>query len=122
LRGWYIAFHGYEQDTRELFEIPEIWEYVHLLDDKFPYWLFFLTKNGLGLQCITLCLMPPYLSKKGRETVLPQRLNKLLNERWFPAMNHVCEAVGYSEQRIEKLTDDVVNYFQAGPQGRLIRG
>ena len=116
-----IAFHGYDQDTRELFEIPEVRGYVSLLDDKFPYWLFFLTKTGLGLQCGTLCLMPPYLSKEGRETVLPERLNKLLNNRWFPAMIHICEAVGYSEQRIEKLTDEVVNYFQAGPQGRLTR-
>lgn len=110
-----IAFHGYDHDTRELFEIPEVREYVSLLDDQFPYWLFFMRKNGLGLQAITYCLMPPYLNKVGRETVLPERLNELLSNRWFPAMNHICVAVGFSEGQIETLTNKVVDYIFNGP-------
>jgi hypothetical protein len=110
-----IAFQGYDHDTRELFEIPEVRQYVSLLDDKFPYWLFFLGKNGLGLQAISYCLMPPYLNKIGRETLFPERLNNLLANRWFPAMNHICMAVGYSEEQIEALTNKVVDHFLNGP-------
>jgi hypothetical protein len=116
-----IAFHGYDDDTRELCEIDEVREYVQLLDDIFPYWLFFLTKSGLGLHCIMYCLMPPYLSEKGRQTVLPQRLDQLLSNRWFPAMNQICEAVGFSEGQIETLTNDVVNYFFKDPRAAEIR-
>jgi hypothetical protein len=36
-----VAFDGYEDDTREVFETPEVREYVALLDEEFPYWLFF---------------------------------------------------------------------------------
>jgi hypothetical protein len=36
-----IAFHGYDQDSRELFEIPEVRNFVHRLDEQFPFWLFF---------------------------------------------------------------------------------
>jgi len=69
-----VAFHGYNDDTREVFEIPEIREYVSLLDQKFPYWLFFLTKSGLGLQAIALCMMPPYLTEQalGRAEIGPR--------------------------------------------------
>ena len=112
-----VAFHGYDHDTRELFEIPEVREYVALLDNEFPYWLFFLTKRGLGLQCIMLCFMPPFLTEEARRTVLPQRLDELLSSRWFPAMNQICEAVGFSEHQIEVLTNEVVDYFSNGPRG-----
>lgn len=111
-----IAFHGYDNDTRELFEIPEVRSFVSRLDDQFPFWLFFLTKEGLGLQCIMLCLMPPYLTDEARKTVLPERLNELLSKRWFPAMNYICLVAGFSERQIEDLSDAVVSYFVNGPQ------
>jgi len=40
-----IAFHGYDNDPRELFEIPEVRNYVYKLDEIFPFWLFFLVKK-----------------------------------------------------------------------------
>lgn len=110
-----IAFHGYDDDKRELFEIPEVRNFVSRLDDQFPFWLFFLTKKGLGLQCIMLCLMPPYLTEETKRTVLPERLNELLSIRWFPVMNHICMVAGFSERQIEDLTDAVGSYFVNGP-------
>ena len=110
-----IAFHGYDDDKRELFEIPEVRNFVSRLDDQFPFWLFFLTKEGLGLQCIMLCLMPPYLTEEAKRTVLPERLDELLSKRWFPAMNQICMVAGFSERQIEELSDAVVSYFVKGP-------
>jgi hypothetical protein len=114
-----VAFHGYNDDHRELCEILEVREYVSALDHQFPYWLFFLTKQGLGLQCIMYCLMPPYLSEEGRRTVLPRKLDELLSKRWFPAMDQLCGAVGFSEQQIEDLTNRTVDYFVNGPRDIL---
>lgn len=34
-----IAFHGYDNHAEELFEIQEVREFVHLLDEEFPFWL-----------------------------------------------------------------------------------
>ena len=39
-----IAFQGYDTDSRELFEIPEVRRFVAALDDSFPYWLYFLVR------------------------------------------------------------------------------
>jgi hypothetical protein len=116
-----VTFHGYDQDKRELHEIPEVREYVYLLDQEFPYWLFFLRKNGFGLQAIMHCFMPPYLTEQARKTVWPQRLDKLLSSRWFPAMNQICVSVGFSEAQIETLTNDVCNYFIDGPPAIVMR-
>ena len=41
-----IAFHGYNETTDELFEIVAVREFVHALDEAFPYWLYFLSKTG----------------------------------------------------------------------------
>jgi hypothetical protein len=110
-----VAFHGYDNDPWELFEIIPVRNFVSFLDDQFPFWLFFLTKAGLGLQCIMLCMMPPFLTEEGRRTIHPQRLDELLQKRWFPAMNQICGMVGFSEQKIESLSDGVADYFINGP-------
>jgi hypothetical protein len=109
-----IGFRGYDQDSRELFEIPEVRNYVYKLDDKFPFWLFFLSKTHLGLQCLILCFLPPYLTPKAKARLFPAKIQELLSERWFPAMNQLCVHVGFSEAQIESLTDRVVKYLTTG--------
>ena len=109
-----IAFHGYDDDTRELCEIPEVRNFALKLDDAFPYWFYFLSKNGLGLQALILCLLPPYLTEEAKARVFPERLQPLLLERWFPAMNQVCEFVEMPEEEIERLTNRVMSYVAKG--------
>jgi hypothetical protein len=110
-----ISFHGYDDVNLEIYEIPEVRQFIANLDQSFPYWLFFLTKKTPGLQAVTLCFLPPFLTPQARERILPQRLADLLSNRWFPAMEYICRAVGFSEDRIEQLTNDVADYYTQGP-------
>jgi hypothetical protein len=110
-----VAFDGYDRDPRHLWEIPEVRAHVAALDGEFPFWLFVLTKYGLGLQCIMFCLMPPFLSDAARKTIWPERLGDLLTRRWFPAMNQVCEMVTFGDKQVEALTERVESYFVKGP-------
>jgi hypothetical protein len=107
-----IVFAGYDDTRWELFEIQQVRDFVYKLDEAFPFWLFFLSKAHLGLHCIMLCLMPPFLKPEAEAEIIPERLVDLLLEHWFPAMNRVCEMVGMSEQQIEQMTDRVVHYFE----------
>lgn len=109
-----IAFHGFDDTPEELFEISEVRSFVHELDRQFPFWLFFLSKQHLGLQCLLLCFLPPFLTDEARSKVFPERINQLLSQRWLPAMNHMCELVGFSEMHIEQLTDRAVRYITTG--------
>ncbi len=109
-----LAFFGYDDDSRELFEIDEVRDFVFKLDDQFPYWLFFLTKFGTGLQCLFFSMMPPSLTKEAQAKIFPQRLSDLLMNRWFPAMNHICSYVEMSEKEVEPLTERAVSYFMEG--------
>lgn len=109
-----IAFDGYNDSQWELFEIPEIRDFVYQLDEAFPFWLFFLSKARFGLQCIMLCFLPPFLKPEAKAEIFPEKIGRLLEDRWLPAMNHVCDFVGMNEKEIEQMTDRVIEYIRAG--------
>ena len=110
-----IAFHGYDDVRLDLPEIREVRDFVHQLDDDFPCWLFFLSKRHLGLQCLLYCFLPPFLTDEGRAKHHPPEIERLLLRRWFPAMNQVCAYVGYSEERVERLSERAIAYIATGP-------
>ncbi len=110
-----IAFHGYDDDVRELFEIPEVRSYVQGLSQEFPYWLFFLSKSCLGLQAIALCMLPPFLTTEAQAEVFPQRLYDILERSWGPATNYVAEFAGVSDKERDALIERSIVYIKAGP-------
>jgi hypothetical protein len=107
-----FAVDGYNNTRLELYEIPEVRGFIADLDTRFPFWLFFLSKHSPGLQCITRCLVPPYLTPRAEM----EHLAQLLSGRWFPAMNHMCEKVGMSERQIEAMSTRVMDYLVADQQ------
>jgi hypothetical protein len=109
-----ITFQGYNNNTFELFKSKPVREYVNLLDNEFPFWFFFLSKEYLGLQSMVHCFLPPFLTDKGKREVFPERIGYYLMNRWFPAMSHVCQYAGCSEKEINELADRGVRYIESG--------
>ena len=110
-----IAFHGYDDYPEELFEIPEVRNYVYKLDEQFPFWLYFLSKMHLGLQALLLCFLPPYLKEEAKQEIFPERINDLLTKRWFPALNHIGDYVGMAETENEAIMERTIQYIFNGP-------
>jgi hypothetical protein len=109
-----IGFHGYDHDRRELFEIDEVRDYVYKLDEQFPYWLFFLSKNHLGLQCLMFCKLLPYLTDEAKLRLHPQQLEELLTNRWGPALWHIGAFAGLSDEEQLAIANRAITYFQSG--------
>ena len=110
-----IAFHGYDNRPEELFEIPEVRNFVYKLDEQFPFWLYFLSKEYLGLQALLLCFLPPYLKDEAKQEIFPERINELLTKRWFPALNHIGNMVGMSDNENKAITERTIQYIFKGP-------
>lgn len=110
-----VAFDGYNHQREELFEIPEVRNYVYALDAEFPYWLYFMTRESPGLQCLALCFLPPYLTPEARQEIHARRLDELIEKRWGPALDQVCQAASLSDSEVESLVKSAVNYFLSGP-------
>lgn len=109
-----IGVGGYDEDPRELYEIPEVREFMSKLDAEFPYWLYFLTKRGSGLMFVLSCFCPPFLAPEAQRRIWNERIGAYLMKRGFPALNHICECAGCSEAEIRRLSDGVAEYFVNG--------
>ena len=62
----------------------------------FPYWFIFVQERS------------------GFYKRFPERLQALLLERWFPAMNYVCEFVKMPKEQVVCLTNRVMSYLAKG--------
>lgn len=101
----------YDDDPRELWEIPEVCRFVHLLDREFPYWLYFCVTHDAGLYAILRCLMPPGLDPDE----LDNQFSGYLMGRGFPAMNYIAESAGLGHEDIVNLTQEIADYLESGP-------
>lgn len=106
-----ISFDGYNNVRDELWEIPEVRNYVIQLDSEFPYWLYFLSKKGTGLYAIIKCFLLPHLNTKAEKDINTPRLQSYLETRGFPAMNQLCERFEISEVENIEMTNRFTDYF-----------
>ena len=106
-----IAFDGYNEYRDELWEIPEVRNYVVMLDGAFPFWFYFLSKNGKGLYVIVKCFLLPFLTAQGEKEHNMPKLEKYMLERGFPAMNQVCDFTGLSNDENIAMSNRVLSYL-----------
>lgn len=110
-----VSFSGYGNTSEELFEIPEVRNYVYALDAQFPFWLYFLSRHFLGLQCLAYCHLQPYLTPGVRAKSHPKELVELVERRWGPALFQICSAAGHTEAETDDLLESATQYFVSGP-------
>lgn len=110
-----LSFSGYDNTREELFEIPEVRRYVHALDAQFPFWLYFLSRHFMGLQCLAYCYLDAYLTEDARREAHPKQLVNLIQRRWGPALNQISSAAGHTESEADALLDSALVYFKSGP-------
>ncbi len=110
-----LCFDGFDHTREELFEIPQVRNFVYALNEQFPYWLYFLSREFLGLHCLAHCFLPPHLTAKARMMVHPERLSALIDKRWGPALFHICTLADQTEAEADELLQSALQYFASGP-------
>lgn len=109
-------WHGYDRDPRELFEIPEVVAFVEDLNARWPYALYFLSREGYGLQIMQSCLARAEIVRQARDGVAriridQERMSSLLTDHWLPALSQICVKAGYGAQGISAMEDSAINYL-----------
>ena len=112
-----IGIDGYDNDTRELFEIPEVRTYMAKLDAEWPYWFYFLypgpeVPSTLPWVALSLC----------RYEITPHgvRLEPVSSapflDAHFVAMNRISTWLGDFEERNKEMRDSIIAcLFGQGP-------
>jgi len=98
---------GYDNDPRELFEIPEVVSYLELLNKLFPYWMFFQSEQGLWLRVLSLCLSEGKNFRVG-EVAFNQELMMENINNWFVNLNKLSHSCAISEKINRKISNDAI--------------
>ena len=105
-----LSFHGYSDDPRELYEIPEVRRFCEKLDEVFPYWFYFLSTERVILKIVACCLCTvttPILGvvKFGSDLVEFITLH-------FQALNWIFDNYSLDEKDNVEISNKVSEYFR----------
>ncbi|WP_447858099.1 hypothetical protein [Pseudomonas aeruginosa] len=103
-----LSISDYDDDPRELFEIPEVRRYLHGLDQEWPFWFFFLTPPSIRL--VGMCLASAVTVAPGKVFMAPENFYRFM-ERGFGAVNHLFDHYGFPESESEALSRGVSQIF-----------
>ena len=104
-----LAFHGYSNDSRELYDVPEVRDFCAKLDDAFPYWFYFLSTEGVTLGVIACCLCSVTKLRPGVVSFGPDLLEFLT--RHFGAMNWLFDNFSLDQRYNVEISGQVTEYF-----------
>ena len=104
-----VGFHGYSDDPRELYEIPEVRRFCGQLDGEFPYWFYFFSTEGVTLGVIACCLCSVSKVKPGVVSFGPDLLDFIT--RHFEALNWLIDNYALDERHNIQISRNVTEYF-----------
>ena len=104
-----IAFSGYSNDPRELYDVPEVRRFCSKLDDAFPYWFYFLSTDGVTLGLIACCLCSVTELRPGIVSFGTDLLQ--FTTRHFRALNWLFENYSLEESQNREISGNVIEYF-----------
>jgi hypothetical protein len=104
-----ISVSGFDDYSKELYEIPEVRNYIQQLDEKFPFWFYFLNNLSSNLQFVTFsCISCKVIN--GRLHFDTSEMQEFLNYH-FARMNQICDFVGMTDEENKLLTEMVLANF-----------
>jgi hypothetical protein len=117
-----LVFESYDEDPREVWEIPAVVEFVHDLNARWPQAPFFLSKTGYGLQVMQFCLAGAKVQSRTKSpdgdstvTYSSSALAEILANSWFPGINEKASVAQLTDAELSALTRRVERYLSSGP-------
>lgn len=116
-----LLVDGYNDDSRELFEIPEVRAYFKRLDQEWPYWFFFLSQADESIKLLESCLCETIEVIPGVASIdLDQMVHSLA--RHFGAMDRLREELELPEDLCGEVADGVISLIQNAAVERVDGG
>ena len=105
-----LAFFGYSNDPRELYDIPEVRTFCSKLDEAFPYWFYFLSTDGVTLKVIASCLCSVTQVRPGVISIGSDDLLDFMT-RGYEAMNWLFDNYSLDECHNVEISSQIAKYF-----------
>jgi hypothetical protein len=98
-----LSVDGYNEDPRELVDIPEVRSFLYELEQQWPYWAFFLNQVDDSIKLLTSCVCGTRFPGRGAVEIDAYKLGDFLN-RAFAGMNTIFEKHGFPENELESMS------------------
>jgi hypothetical protein len=107
-----LFFEGYDDDPREVFDIPEIRRYAKALDEAFPYLFYFATlgqHGGNTLKVLALCLCRVVKVSDGSKPETNDYAQFLFSH--ITALNELCDRFQLGDAIKLQVTNEAVAHL-----------
>ena len=111
-----LVFSGYTDDSRELWEIPEVRAYVKKLVAAWPEWMFFLDTSDQTLQVCFMCLAQMERTADSSKQRIVGFTPEVLTEG-FHGINQICEKYQFSDEVCEIASKKIADCFLVSHHG-----
>jgi hypothetical protein len=108
---WRLFFDGFNEDPRELFQIPEVRRFVATLDQIFPYWFFLADLTSETLELIASCVCAVAQPAPGHVVYHSEEMARFI-DRQFGGMNQLWEAHSLSDAQNVSVSERIIEYFE----------
>ena len=105
-----LAITGYDDDPRDLWEIPEVRAWMQALNRQFPFWFYFMDlgpRSTLGMIAFCLC---HWEKVPGGKLIPPEDLQRFLATH-FAAMNRLGAALGDDQAETDARSREIGRFF-----------
>ena len=109
-----LVVDGYNDDPRELIDIPEVRALLQELYQQWPYWAFFFNQVDDSIKLLGSCICGTRFPGGGAVEIDGRRVEEFLMHG-FAGMNSVFEKHGFPEAELESMSRGLVEVLeQAG--------
>lgn len=100
-----FTISGYDDDPRELWEIPEVISFLRHLDVEWPYWMLFQHPSMKWINLLAVCLSSPETIEPGAVKFDPDQYVCLM-KRWFNALNELSQRFAISLTANKRVSEN----------------
>ena len=106
-----LVVDGYNNDPRELVDIPEVRTLLRGLESSWPQWAYFFNPVDDSIKLLLSCVAGSRFLGRGAVEMDAELVAAALG-RAFGGMNMVFERFGFPEDELEKMSNGLVEVLQ----------
>lgn len=106
-----LVVDGYNDDPRELVDIPEVRALLRGLEAEWPYWAYFFNQVDDSIKLLLSCVAGSRFLGRGAVEMDGERVAVAM-ARAFAGMNAVFDRFGFPEDELELMSRGFVEVLQ----------
>ena len=106
-----LGVAGYEDDVRELVDVPEVRALLTEFNRRWPYWAYYFNQVDGSIQLLASCLCGRRYIGEGRVEIDAGKLKRFLMQG-FAAMNAIFDRYGFDENELRTISDGVIEVIE----------